>query len=133
MCNYKVIMLQIQMKVKSQMPGQILYKLDNASKQEMLEESGYLLLRIVDRYSEVDSDKYHLVSRILSKQYHVKGKKIRLKEVKQIRADSLQSPHDEDGRLPRKIFWKHMFFKNVVYLAVRIKLVLYAFCKWGKI
>lgn len=88
--------------LSSQKPGQILYKLDNASKQEMLEESGYLLLRIVDRYSEADSDKYHLVSRILSEQYHVRGKKTRLKEVKQIRADSLQSPHDQDAAYRKK-------------------------------
>ena len=56
----------------------------------------------MDRYSEADSDKYHLVSRILSEQYHMKGKKIRLKELKQIQADSLQSPHDEDAAYRKK-------------------------------
>ena len=68
----------------------------------MLVELGRLLLRIMDKYSEADSDKYHLITRILSEQYHVEGEKIRLKEVKEIQADSLQSPHDEDAAFRNK-------------------------------
>ncbi|MCH8318000.1 MAG: transposase [Bacteroidetes bacterium] len=88
--------------LSSQKPGQIVYKMDNPSKEEMLEELGYLLLRIMERYSEADSDKYHLITRILSEQYQVKGEKISIKEVKEIQADSLQSPHDEDAAFRNK-------------------------------
>lgn len=88
--------------LSSKKPGQIVYKMDNPSKEEMLVELGRLLLRIMDKYSEADSDKYHLITRILSEQYHVEGEKIRLKEVKEIQADSLQSPHDEDAAYRKK-------------------------------
>lgn len=88
--------------LSSKKPGQIVYKMDNPSKEEMLEELGYLLLHIMDRYSESDSDKYHLIIRILSEQYQVEGEKISIKEVKEIQADSLQSPHDEDAAFRKK-------------------------------
>jgi len=88
--------------LSAQKPGQIVYKMDNPSKKVMLEELGYLLLHIMERYSEFDSDKYHLVSRILSEQYHIKGKKITLKATDEIQADSLQSPHDEDAAFRNK-------------------------------
>jgi len=89
-------------KLSSQKPGHIVYKMDNRSKEEMLEELGYLLLSIMDRYSQADSDKYHLITRILSEQYQVEGEKISIKQVKQIQADSLQSPHDEDAAFRNK-------------------------------
>lgn len=88
--------------LSAQKPGQIVYKMDNPSKEAMLEELGYLFLRIMDKYSETDSDKYHLITRILSEQYQVEGEKISIKEVKEIQADSLQSPHDEDAAFRNK-------------------------------
>lgn len=90
--------------LSSQKPGQIVYKMDNPSKEEMLKELGYLLLDIMEIYTEVDSDKYHLITRILSEQYHIEdeGKKIIIKGVKEIQADSLQSPYDEDAAFRNK-------------------------------
>ena len=88
--------------LSAQKSGQIVYKMDNPSKEAMLEELGYLFLRIMDKYSEADSDKYHLITRILSEQYQVEGEKISIKEVKEIQADSLQSPHDEDAAFRNK-------------------------------
>lgn len=88
--------------LSTQKPGQIVYKLGNQSKQEMLEELGYLMLHIMERYTEADSDKYHLITRILSEQYHIEGEKIVLKETKEIEADSLQSPYDEDAAFRNK-------------------------------
>lgn len=90
--------------LSAQKPGQIVYKMDNPSKEAMLMELGYLLLDIMEIYTETDSNKYHLITRILSEQYCIEneGKKISIKEVKEIRADSLQSPYDEDAAFRNK-------------------------------
>lgn len=82
--------------------GNIVYELDNDQRETKLEDLGYLLYRLQELYNEDDSNKYHLITRILCEQYHIEDKKIRLKEVKEIQADSLQSPHDEDAAFRNK-------------------------------
>ena len=41
--------------------GQIVYALDNQSGEQMLEEPGYILLRLQQLYTGQDSSKYHLI------------------------------------------------------------------------
>ena len=48
--------------------GQIVYALDNQTREQMLEELGYILLRLQQLYTGQDSSKYHLIVRVLSEQ-----------------------------------------------------------------
>jgi hypothetical protein len=82
--------------------GQIVYALDNQSREQMLEELGYILLRLQQLYTGQDSSKYHLIVRVLSEQYRIEGEQIRLCEIREIKSDSLQSPHDEDAAYRKK-------------------------------
>lgn len=82
--------------------GQIVYPLDNEEKEVLLQELGYLLLRLQSRFSEKDSSKYHLIVRVLSEQYSIKGERVILLEGKEIKSDSLQSPYDEDAAYRKK-------------------------------
>ena len=83
-------------------PGQIVYTLSHDEKEKLLEELGYLLLRLQVQFSEVDSGKYHLIVRVLAEQYSIQGKQIILREGKEIKSDSLQSPYDEDAAYRKK-------------------------------
>lgn len=85
-----------------QKSGQIVYGLDNAGRHEMLERLGYLLLRLQELYNETDSSKYHLIVRILSEQYSIQGERLKLREISEIKSDSLQSPYDEDAAYRKK-------------------------------
>ena len=82
--------------------GQIVYALDNQTREQMLEELGYILLRLQQLYTEQDSSKYHLIVRVLSEQYRIEGEQVRLSELREIKSDSLQSPHDEDAAYRKK-------------------------------
>jgi hypothetical protein len=82
--------------------GQIVYALDNQTREQMLEELGYILLRLQQLYTEQDSSKYHLIVRVLSEQYRIEGEQVRLCEIREIKSDSLQSPHDEDAAYRKK-------------------------------
>ena len=81
----------------SKKAGQIVYGLDNKEKEGLLLEPGNLLMQLQSLYSERDSDKYSLIERIFTEQYKVETDQVMLKENKEIRADSLQSPFDEDA------------------------------------
>lgn len=81
----------------SKKAGQIVYGLDNKEKEGLLFELGNLLMHLQSLYSERDSEKYSLIERIFTEQYKVETDQVMLKENKEIRADSLQSPFDEDA------------------------------------
>jgi hypothetical protein len=66
----------------------------------------------MNSYTETDSEKYHLITRILSEQYHIEGEKIVLKETKEIASDSLQSPYDEDAAFRNKNGTKVQGYNN---------------------
>lgn len=85
-----------------QKSGQIIYSLDNQQREELLASLGYLLLDLQAVFSEQDSNKYHLIVRVLSEQYSIEGNKVVLRDVKQINSSSLQSPHDEDASYRKK-------------------------------
>ena len=85
-----------------QKSGQIIYSLDNEQREEMLEKLGYVLLGLQRVFTEKDSNKYHLIIRILSEQYSIEGERVVLRDVKQINSDSLQSPYDEDASYRKK-------------------------------
>lgn len=87
------------MKKKS---GQIIYTLDNPGREKLLETIGYLLLRLQKIYSEKDSEKYRLLIRVLAEQYSIEGEQVKLKEGKEIKSDTLQSPFDEDATYRQK-------------------------------
>ncbi len=53
--------------------GQIVYALDNQTREQKLEEFGYILLRLQQLYTEQDSSKYHLIVRVLSEQFRIEG------------------------------------------------------------
>lgn len=82
---------------------QIVYGLNNKEREEMIEELGYLLLRIQERFRERHSEKYHLITRILTEQYTVElEKNVILKPAKEVSAESLQSAFDEDATYRNK-------------------------------
>ncbi len=88
-------------------PSQFIYTLDTASKQAWLESCGELLFRLHRRYSPQSSPRYALIERLLLEQYTLDGEdeeqRITLKAAKEISADSLQSPHDEDAAYRRRM------------------------------
>lgn len=94
--------LQLLEELMKRKSGNIVYSLDNIGREAKLKELGYLLYRIQELYDVDDSDKYHLITRILVDQYHIEGKKIQLKKGKEIKASSLQSSNDEDAAFRRK-------------------------------
>ncbi len=87
-------------------PSQFIYTLDTASKQAWLESCAELLLRLHHSYSPQSSPCYALIERLLLEQYTLDGEgeeqRIVLKAAKEISADSLQSPHDEDAAYRKK-------------------------------
>lgn len=87
-------------------PSQHIYGLQETRKAAWLEELGQLLLRLHQTYSAQSSPRYELIERLLLEQYQIEtaGEAPRavLKAAKEIRADSLQSPHDEDAAYRKK-------------------------------
>jgi hypothetical protein len=87
-------------------PSQIIYGLDETTKKAWLEDFGNLLLRLHQTYSVQSSPRYELIERLLVEQYQIEGEGeeqvVMLKPAKEISADSLQSPHDEDAAYRKK-------------------------------
>jgi len=83
-------------------PGQIVYALSNEEKAALLEELGYMLLRMQAQFSEQDSGKYPLIIRVLAEQYSIEGERVQLRDTKEISSESLQSPYDEDAAYRKK-------------------------------
>ncbi len=87
-------------------PSQINYGLDETTKKGWLEDFGNVLLRLYQTYSEQSSPRYKLIERLLLEQYQIEGegeeRLVLLKPAKEISADSLQSPHDEDAAYRKK-------------------------------
>ncbi len=83
-------------------PNQIVYPLSEEEKARKLIELGDLLLYLKRHYNDSDSDKYHLVERLLDEQYQIEGDQTILKPGKEISADSIQSPHDTDAAYRKK-------------------------------
>jgi hypothetical protein len=85
-------------------PSRLIYGLDETIKKEWLEGFGDLLLRLHQTYSRQSSPRYELIERLLLEQYQIEGEEQRvlLKPAKEIGADSLQSPHDEDAAYRKK-------------------------------
>jgi hypothetical protein len=87
-------------------PSQHIYGLEETRKAAWLEELGQVLLRLHQSYSAQSSPRYELIERLLLEQYHIdaadQGPRVTLKPAQEIRADSLQSPHDEDAAYRKK-------------------------------
>ena len=87
-------------------PSQIIYGLDEQTKKAWLEDFGDLLLRLHRSDSMQSSPRYELIERLLLEQYRIDGEgeeqRVVLKPAKEISADSLQSPHDEDAAYRKK-------------------------------
>ena len=82
--------------------GQIIYTLNSDEKEELLLNSGNILYRLIGLYGQVDSEKYPIIVRVFEEQYSKEEEKISLKANKEIKANSLQSPHDEDAEFRTK-------------------------------
>lgn len=89
-------------KMSRQKSGPITYQLDSKGREELIEQLGYVLYRIQKEFNEKDSEKYHLITRVLVEQYRIEGEKVELKEIKELSAKSLQSPYDEDAEYRNK-------------------------------
>lgn len=89
-------------KMSRQKSGPIIYKLTTKGREELLERLGYLLYRIQNEFNEADSNKYHLVTRVLVEQYQIEGDKVELKAIKDLSAKSLQSTQDEEAEYRNK-------------------------------
>lgn len=84
-------------------PGQIVYILDNADRDQMLHQLGYILFRLVRDFSSEDNEKYELTAKVFTEQYQViEASKVELKSYKAVPTDSVQSPHDEDAAYNNK-------------------------------
>lgn len=85
----------------SKQPSKFIYTLEEATKKSWLEELGELLLRLHQCEDLRSSPRYKLIERLLLEQYQVeeeeKAQRVQLKPAKEVRADSLQSPHDEEA------------------------------------
>ena len=90
----------------AQRPSQIIYGLDETTKKAWLEDFGNLLLRLQRASSEQSSPSSELIERLLVEQYRIEGEGeeqvVRLKPAKEISADALPSPHDEDAAYRKK-------------------------------
>jgi hypothetical protein len=93
-------------RLSTKRPSQIIYGLDETTKKAWLEDFGHVLLRLHRTYSEQSSPRHELIERLLVEQYQIEGEGeeqvVRLKPAKEIGADSLQSPHDEDAAYRKK-------------------------------
>jgi hypothetical protein len=87
-----------------QKPHQVVYRLSSEQKRNKLSELGVLLSRLVETYSDNDSDQYELIRRVFADQYRVSSaqKEVLPKPSAEIDANSLQSVHDEDATFRRK-------------------------------
>ena len=85
-----------------QSAGQIVFRLDAAAKSEYLKKLGSLLLDIQSLYTAQDSAKYKLITRVFEEQFNVEAEVVTIKENKDISAQSLQSPFDEDATYRKK-------------------------------
>lgn len=83
-------------------PGQIVYVLNNASRDQMLSQLGYILSRLVKDFSSEDNPKYDLAAKVFMEQYQLIEDKVELKPYKAVPTDSVQSPHDEDAAFNNK-------------------------------
>jgi len=87
-------------------PSQLIYRLEETTKQAWLEEFGQLLLRLRQTYDTQSSPRYALIERLLLEQYQLadtgEEPRVTLKPAPEISADSLQSPHDEDAAYRKK-------------------------------
>ncbi len=77
--------------------SQIIYRLDQQGRDNTLRELGYLIARLLKVYTLEHSEKVGLLLRVFSEQYRVEAGVIILKDVKELKSDSLQSPYDEDA------------------------------------
>jgi len=86
--------------------SQLIYKMEETTKQAKLEAFGELLVRLHQCYDAQSSDRYELIERLLLEQYQMAGEgedqRIVLKPASEISADSLQSPHDEQAAYRKK-------------------------------
>ena len=84
--------------------SQFVYALEEGSKQAWLESLGELLRRLQQNASLQSSPRSALIARLLLEQYQIEGEEQRvvLKPAKEISADSLQSPHDEEAAYRKK-------------------------------
>lgn len=83
-------------------PNQIVYPLSEEEKSKKLIELGELLLYLKRFYDDSDNDRYHLIERLLGDQYQIEGERTKLRDGKEIPADSIQSPHDPDAAYRKK-------------------------------
>lgn len=83
-------------------PNQIVYPMSETEKSKKLIELGELLLYLRRLYDDSDSERYHLIERLLDDQYQIEGERTILRDGKEIPADSIQSPHDPDAAYRKK-------------------------------
>ena len=78
-------------------PQQLVYRLSNEEKKQLLEDLGCLFFELMALYSSIDSEKILLIERVLNDQYAIDEEKVTLKKGADIDANSLQSPYDLDA------------------------------------
>ena len=78
-------------------PQQLVYRLSNEEKKQLLEELGGFLSELMTLYSSGDSEKILLIERVLNEQYVIDENNVSLKKGADIDANSLQSPYDPDA------------------------------------
>jgi hypothetical protein len=93
---------ELMEKLVKQSSGQIVFQLSNEEKSDYLKKLGKLLIEIEKLYSEEDSDKYGLIKRIFEEQYSIEAEEIVIKENKEITANSIQSPYDDEASYRKK-------------------------------
>ena len=87
-------------------PSQPIYRLEEAAKPAWLEECGPLRRRLHQTYDAKSSPRYALIERRLLEQYPTEAtgdeSRVALQPAKEISADALPSPHDEDAAYRKK-------------------------------
>ncbi len=84
-------------KLLEQTPSQLVYRLTNEEKASKLRQYGKLLRRLIKLYEASDSKRYDQIRRVFDEQFSLRERKVVIKNPKETKASSLQSPHDPDA------------------------------------
>jgi len=85
-------------------PQKTIYRSTREDVQNRMQDIGILVYKVLELFSDNNSEAYQLLQRVFSEQYKVEGnaKKVELRPKEEIGSDSIQSPHDPDSAYRNK-------------------------------
>lgn len=84
-------------------PLKTVYRSNKVEIESRLQSIGILVYKIVNTFTDYESEQYHLLCRVFREQYKVaEDKQVQLRSREEINSDSTQSPHDPDSTYRQK-------------------------------